>query len=249
MLSWLWLLVIFLPLIWLERLIHRRLQGVWLLLFRDPDMAMILYSIIMLPGVALHEFSHWVMATILMTRTGRFSIFPQRLPDGTLRLGFVETQRTDIFREALIGAAPLIAGTLVILAISFGPLNVALMSEALAMGDLGGVIEGLVAVTRVPDAWLWLYLLFAVSNSMMPSASDRRAWLPVLAVLAVVLAALAYVDLFNVFLNLTIGPLDAVIRALASAFTITVILDLFCVPPLLVLERGLSRLTGLKVEY
>lgn len=249
MLSWLWLLVILVPLILLERLIHRHLQGVWLLLFRDPDMAMILYAIIMLPGVALHEFSHWAMATLLMTRTGRFSIFPQRLPDGTLRLGFVETQRTDMFREALIGAAPLIAGTLVILAISFGPLNVTPMSEALAMGDLGGVIEGLAAVTRVPDAWLWLYLLFAVSNSMLPSASDRRAWLPVLAVVIVAVGALVYVGFSNVLLNVATGPLDAVIRALASAFTITVILDLFCVPPLLVLERGLSRLTGLKVEY
>lgn len=249
MLSWLWLLVILVPLIVLERLIHRHLQGVWLLLFRDPDMAMILYSIIMLPGVALHEFSHWAMATILMTRTGRFSIFPQRLPDGTLRLGFVETQRTDMFREAVIGAAPLMVGTLVILAISFGPLNVAAMSEALAVGDLGGVLEGLVAVTQVPDAWLWLYLLFAVSNSMLPSTSDRRAWLPVLAVVAVVVGALVYAGFSNVLLNVATGPLDAVIRSLASAFTITVVLDVFCLPPLLVLERGLSRLTGLKVEY
>lgn len=249
MLSWLWLLVILVPLIVLERLIHRHLQGVWLLLFRDPDMAMILYSIIMLPGVALHEFSHWAMATILMTRTGRFSIFPQRLPDGTLRLGFVETQKTDMFREALIGAAPLIVGTLVILAISFGPLNVAPMSEALAKGDLGGVLEGLVAVSRVPDAWLWLYLLFAVSNSMLPSASDRRAWLPVLAVVAIVVGVLVYAGFSNVLLNVANGPLDTAIRALASAFTITVILDVFCLPPLLILERGLSRLTGLKVEY
>jgi hypothetical protein len=212
-------------------------------------MAMILYSIIMLPGVALHEFSHWAMATILMTRTGRFSIFPQRLPDGTLRLGFVETQKTDIFREALIGAAPLIVGTLVILAISFGPLNVAAMSDALAVGDLGGVLEGLVAVTRVPDAWLWLYLLFAVSNSMLPSASDRRAWLPVLAVMAIVAGVLVYAGFSSVLLNVATGPLEAAIRALASAFTITVILDVFCLPPLLILERGLSRLTGLKVEY
>lgn len=249
MLSWLWLLVILVPLIVLERLIHRHLQGVWLLLFRDPDMAMILYSIIMLPGVALHEFSHWAMATILMTRTGRFSIFPQRLPDGTLRLGFVETQKTDMFREALIGAAPLIAGTLVIWAISFGPLNVTPMSEALAVGDLGGVLEGLLAVTRVPDAWLWLYLLFAVSNSMLPSASDRRAWLPVLAVVAIVVGVLVYAGFSNVLLNVATGPLDTAIRALASAFTITVILDVFCLPPLLILERGLSRLTGLKVEY
>jgi hypothetical protein len=101
----------------------------------------------------------------------------------------------------------------------------------------------------VPDAWLWLYLLFAVSNSMLPSASDRRAWLPVLAVMAIVAGVLVYAGFSSVLLNVATGPLEAAIRALASAFTITVILDVFCLPPLLILERGLSRLTGLKVEY
>ena len=75
-----------------ERWINRHLQGIWLLIFRDPDIAMITYSLTVLPGVILHEGSHWVVATLIGVRTGRFSVFPERTTDGHLRLGFVETE-------------------------------------------------------------------------------------------------------------------------------------------------------------
>jgi hypothetical protein len=45
------------------------------------------------------------------------------------------------------------------------------------------------------------------------------------------------------------GPLDAAVRALAAAFTITVGLDLFFVPLIWLAERGIMRVTGMKVEY
>ena len=62
------------------------------------------------PGVLLHELSHFVMARLLRVRTGRFSLLPSLMEDGKLRLGFVETDETDLLREALIGTAPLITG-------------------------------------------------------------------------------------------------------------------------------------------
>ena len=46
----------------------------------------------------------------LRVRTGRFSLLPKMLPDGHLRLGFVETARVDVVRDALIGLAPLLSG-------------------------------------------------------------------------------------------------------------------------------------------
>ncbi|MEP7358411.1 MAG: hypothetical protein ABI847_14285, partial [Anaerolineales bacterium] len=82
--AWFWLLLTLLPLVFLERWVHRHLQGIWLLLFRDPDLALIMYSLLMLPGVILHEGSHWLAATMLGVRAGRFSVVPERLPDGTL---------------------------------------------------------------------------------------------------------------------------------------------------------------------
>ncbi|MBP7692531.1 MAG: hypothetical protein KA764_11465 [Anaerolineales bacterium] len=248
-LSWLWLLAAFVPLVFLERWVHRHLQGIWLLLFRSPEVATILYAITMLPGVLVHEASHWVMATVVGARTGRFSLLPERLPDGTLRLGFVETEQTDVFREALIGAAPLLVGSGIVLAISYGALGVGPAAGALAAADVAGVARNLLAVTEAPDAWMWLYLLFAISNSMMPSASDRRAWLPVLAGAGLLASFLIIAGLGALVRDAVAGPLEAGIQALAGAFTITVALDLAAVPALWLLELGLVRVTGLRVDY
>ncbi len=245
----LWLVAAFLPLLLLERYIHRHLQGVWLLLFRSPDVATVLYALVMLPGVLLHEASHWVMATLLGARTGRFSVIPERLPDGTLRLGFVETEATDFFREALIGAAPLIAGALAVSLIGNGLLGAGPVGEALARGDLEALARNVLAFGAAPDAWVWIYLLFTVSNSMLPSASDRRAWLPLLVFGLVLAGVLAYVGLGTLVLDFVVGPVDAAIRVLAAAFTIAVALDLAVAPILWLLERGLMRVTGLRVEY
>lgn len=247
--SWLWLLAVFAPLVLLERYLHRRLQGLWLLVFRNADIAAVLYSVVMLPGVLVHELSHYLMATVLLARTGRFSVLPERLPDGTLRLGFVETEKTDMFREALIGAAPLLAGAGVILAISYFPLNIGPAADALASGDLVLAMQNLGNVLAAPDAWLWVYLLFTVSNSMLPSASDRRAWLPVLVIVAVVTALLLYAGFGQLLADFIAGPLETGIRLLATAFTITVALNVCIAPPVYLLEQALMRLTGLKVEY
>lgn len=246
---WLWLLAAFVPLVLLERWIHRHLQGLWLLIFRSPDIATVLYATVMLPGVVIHEASHWLMATLLGARTGRFSVIPERLPDGTLRLGFVETERTDFFREALIGAAPLIAGSAAVLGIGYGLLGLEPAGQALAAGDLGGVAQNLLAVTAAPDAWIWLYVLFAVSNSMLPSASDRRAWLPLLAFGLLLAGLLVYAGLGALVADFVAGPVETAIRGLAAAVTISVALDLCVVPVLWLVETGLMRLTGMRVEY
>lgn len=107
-----WFLLMLVPLVFLQRLLHRELQAVFLILTRDARLTMGLFSIIFLPGVFLHELSHFLTAKILLIPTGKFSIFPQSLPDGRVQLGYVETARSDAARDSLVGAAPLIVGTL-----------------------------------------------------------------------------------------------------------------------------------------
>jgi hypothetical protein len=247
--SWVWLLLALLPLVFLERWIHRHLQGVWLLIFQDPDIALVMYSIVMLPGVLLHEGSHWVMATLLGVRTGRFSILPERMPDGALRLGYVETVKVDFLREALIGVAPLVAGAGAIIFMGYERLGVGPVGEALTRGDGLAMVEGIRAMTAAPDFWVWLYAIFTVSNSMLPSASDRRAWLPSAALLALLGGLLVYAGFGPVLAEALAAPLDAATRALAAAFTLTIALNLFIAPFIWLVERALMRVTGLKVDY
>jgi hypothetical protein len=221
----------------------------WLLIFRDADLALVVYSLSMLPGVLLHEGSHWAAATLLGVRAGHFSVIPERMEDGTLRLGYVETQKVDFFREALIGAAPLIVGSAAIIFVSYVWLGVRPVGEALVRGDLLGIALGLQAMTHAADFWLWLYFIFTVSNSMLPSASDRRAWWPVLIVIAVLTLFLFYAGLGSVLIATLWPAVEAAARALASAFTLTVGLNLFFAPLIWLAERGVMRVTGLKVEY
>ncbi|MBP1701841.1 MAG: putative rane protein, partial [Chloroflexi bacterium] len=86
-----WLLVILAPLLLFQRYLHRELQAVLLILTRRADLTIMLFSLIFLPGVVLHEASHWLMAKLLRVPTGRFSILPRPMGNGRLQMGFVET--------------------------------------------------------------------------------------------------------------------------------------------------------------
>ena len=247
--TWLWLLLALIPLVLLERWIHRHLQGLWLLILRDADMALVMYSLMMLPGVLLHEGSHWVAATFLGVRAGRFSVVPARLPNGTLRLGYVETARADPLRESLIGAAPLIVGVAAIIFMGYSRLGVGPVGEALARGDLLAAIAAVQSMGDRPDFWLWVYLTFTVANSMLPSASDRRAWGPVLLVAAGLTALVFYAGFGPLLVDSLGGVLERAAGALAAGFTLTVGLNLLILPFLLLLEWVVMRVTGLKVNY
>lgn len=247
--AWFWLLLALIPLVFLERWIHRHLQGIWLLIFRDPDVATMVYALLMLPGVLVHEGSHWLVATLLGVRAGHFSIIPERTPEGTVRLGYVETERPDFVREALIGCAPLVSGSAVIILVGYAWLGAGAVGLAVSQGQWLNAWQSLEWMTRVPDFWLWVYLIFAVSNSMLPSASDRRAWLPLALLLTVLGLVLFGIGLGPALMDMLGPALEAATRALAAAFTLTVTLNLCLAPGLWLLEKALSRLTGLKVEY
>jgi len=248
-LVWLWLFVALMPLLVLERWIHRHLQGIGLLITRDPDLATILYSAFFLPGVALHESSHWIVAKVLGVETARVSLWPQRQPDGTLRLGYVETAKVDFVREALIGIAPLIAGSAVVVLIGYSRLAIGPLGEAVASGDVAAMWRGLVDSLRSADSFIWIYLLFAVSNSMMPSASDRRAWLPVTIMLLLIGLVLYYFGIAPLVAQSVGEPIAAGVRVIASAFSVTIGVNLLIIPLIWLIETLLVRVTGLKINY
>ncbi len=245
----LWFLFTLLLLVVLERWIHRHLQGVCLLVLRDKMLATMMYALLFFPGVFIHESSHWVMAKLLQVRTAKFSIWPQHQKNGTLRLGYVETEKVDPVREAIIGAAPLLVGSIVIVSIGFWRLQIEALGAAFAAGQLPDVIAALQTAFDTADILIWLYLIFAISNSMLPSASDRRAW-PVIAGGLLVLGVSAYLLDLTDMLMLALGnPLALAFQFIAIAFTITIVLNLLIMPLIFLAEQGLVRLTGQRVEY
>jgi hypothetical protein len=242
-----WLLLSLLPLILLQRKVHFEIQACLLLIFRRPDFVSLIFSLLFLPGVIVHELSHYLVARLLAVRTGRFSITPRSLDDGRLQLGYVETAQTDIFRDALIGAAPLIFGGLLVAYLAQARLGLFELVDRLARGEFQAAWVVLQSIPGVPDFWLWFFLLFIISSTMLPSASDRRAWLPILVVL-MVLFVLALLAGIGPWLILSIAPvLNSSLRALAFVFAVSAAVHFLLMPPLYLLRSLLTRLTGLRL--
>jgi hypothetical protein len=242
-----WLLACFLPFILVQRWLHREVQGIFLLLTRRPALALGLFSLLFFPGVLLHEVSHFLSAKLLRVRTGRFSVMPKALPDGRLRMGYVETAPSDPIRDALIGAAPLVTGSLLIAYLGAYRLGMSALATLAARGDWDMFRSALGALPNQPDFWLWFYLAFTVSSTMLPSASDRRAWLPIVTgVLIITVLALLFGAGPWIVSNLT--PLvNRTLRGLAMVFGISLVLHAVLLIPFFLIRLLLSKLTGLRV--
>jgi hypothetical protein len=237
----------FIPLVLLERWIHQH-HGVALLATQHDDAAVLLYALPLLPGVMLHEFSHWLVARLLGVKTAGMSLLPQRQRDGHVRLGSVTIYQTDVIRASLIGVAPLISGSLVVILMGQWVFGVGALGEALQSGQVEAITLALWSALRAPDMWLWLYLLFAVANAMLPSESDRETWPPVILFLAVVAVAV-YILGFSSFL-LDLAPLATLaLRWLAVAFSLTIVADVPFVIVIALAERMLSAASGHRVYY
>ena len=242
-----WFVLTLLPLALLQRLLHREIQAVFLILSRSPEFTVALFSIIFLPGVLLHELSHYLAAVILGVETARFSLLPQTLPGGRLQLGYVETARTDIFRDSIIGAAPLFAGGLLVAYVVVTRLDLLPLWATLRNGQFNLFLLGITLLPKVQDFPLWFYLLFTVSSTMLPSQSDRHAWLP-LALAVVVLLALAVLAGAGPWMLYHTAPaLNTFLSAVAVIFGLSATVHAVLIVPIGLIHLLLARLTGMDV--
>lgn len=242
-----WFILTIVPLVFLQRLLHREIQTVFLILSRSPEFSITFFSIIFLPGVLLHELSHYLMAVILGVPAARFSLIPQMLPEGRLQLGYVETEKTDIIRDSLIGAAPLIAGGTFVAYLSITRLQLLPLWAVLRNGQLDLFWLGITLLPQVKDFPLWFYLIFTISSTMLPSQSDRHAWLP-LGMTVLVLFAVAVVAGAGPWMLTNITPLlNAFLRSGAVIFGLSAALHAIFILPFLLLHRILVRITGVDV--
>lgn len=248
----LWLALALPALLLLQRWIHRHLRGLAYLMTGRMQWAILVYAIILFPGVVLHELSHWLVARLLGVRTGTISLLPQMQKDGTLRLGYVEYYRKrslDPIRESLIGAAPLFSGTIVILLIGSHVFGVANFTAAVQSADLDQLSSALTQLFTAPDFLVWLYLIFAISNAMMPSPSDRRAWRPFLILLAAGAVILYALDRQQVIIAGLVGPMTVSFGYLSLALSLAIGVDFAFVFVIYILEGLVSRLRGVELVY
>ncbi len=250
MINWgtfLYLLLLMVPLSYLQRFLQREIQAILLLITRQPEISMALFSLMFLPGVLLHEVSHFIMAHLLGVRTGRFSIIPKKLEGGRIQLGYVETASSDFFRDALIGVTPLVTGGIFVAYAGVSRLGLNTIWENLTQGQISSINLALKSVVDKPDFWLWFYLIFAVSSTMMPSSSDRRAWLPLISVVVILFGLVLIVGVGPWILTRFGSALKAALDAITMVLGITVLIHLILVPPAWLIRKIISRMVGLQV--
>lgn len=236
------------PLLLLQRALHTEIQTVFLLLTRDARMTIWLFSLLFFPGILLHESSHFLAAKVLGVHTGRFSLLPRPLPGGRLQLGSVEVAQSDIVRDSLIGVAPLVTGGLFIAYVAIYQMHLLTAWGFMRDGQPALFAQGLALLPRYADFWLWLYLVFVVSSTMMPSESDRHAWQP-LAIYAGLLVGLALLTGAGPWMLLHLGPaLNNFFKSVALIFALSAFLHLILLAPTLLAHRILTSITGLDVS-
>ncbi len=168
-------------------------QRLVILLTHSPAAALYVYHALVFPGTILHELSHLAAAWVLRVPAGRLSLLPALESTGSARLGSVHIAQVDPVRESMIGLAPLVTGLATIVLITSRVLQLpaagALLSEPQA---------AIATLAGLPDAVLWLYPVLAIGNTMLPSASDRRAWLAGAAIVAVLAGTLYLLGVRNI---------------------------------------------------
>ncbi|MBI3739957.1 MAG: hypothetical protein HY258_12995 [Chloroflexi bacterium] len=243
-----WFALTLLPLVFLQRLLHREIQAVFLILSRSPEFTIAMFSIIFLPGVLLHEFSHYLMAVILGVRAAKFSLVPQMLPDGRLQLGYVETVKTDIVRDSLIGAAPLFSGGLLVAYLAVTRLDLLPLWDVFRNGQFNLFLMGVSVLPQVKDFPVWFYLVFTISSTMLPSRSDRHAWM-LLGVAILILLVLAILAGAGPWMLEHLAPLlNDFMRVTAVIFGLSAALHVVLALPVALIHFVLARITGVDVK-
>ena len=225
-------------------LFTRRLLSIDILLFlqritRSAHLAHKIHFILVLPGVFLHEFSHFLALRIMgVPSTLHLGV---EMGQEAVVYGHVDFFEKDVnaFMHFITGIAPLLTGLLstTFLAIQFmGVPSILKLIES--QGQIN--VQLILDQTEKIVFWIAFYLLFAIASEMLPSASDRKYWLPLA---GFVLGFLILSLLTNTYpwLLAKIYPfLSNWLKVLAMTFTICLIPQLILLIPLRLLLRLIS---------
>lgn len=212
-------------LIGLSRWITRQVQGLGLRMTGSERVALLAYYLLMLPGIVLHELSHAGMAGLLGMRVGKFELGIR--PRGKyVELGSVTVSSGGALRDSLVGLAPFLGGTAVLLLVSYRVFDVAVLGQAWESGGWEGVLAALDGIWLVPDFALWSYVIFAASNAMIPSPADRQPWLVAGIYIVTTLVAAYTIGGLPVMPAALTAEVAGLLQSLTLAFLFTLALNL-----------------------
>ncbi len=238
-------IVVFGLTLFLQRWLHQHIQGLTFAVTGNAGCAMQFLFVLLLPGVILHEASHWVVANILLVRTGKVMFGLSRTRGKQFSLGSVTVDRTDSFRESLIGVAPFFVGLGAILLIAGYGFDL-WPDSGLSFSQM---LDRVLSTANDWLTWLDLYLIFAVSTAMIPSESDREPWGGVLAVFGVVGAVAIVLGWIPRIPPNVLNGARMVLDGLTFAFAVSVVVNGAVALLLWLVEFTIGAVTRRKVRY
>jgi hypothetical protein len=141
-----------------------------------------LLSLIVLPGTLVHEMAHLLVAGVTLVPVGDISLMPEIKENG-VKLGHVEIQKTDFFRRALIGFAPVFVG-------------IGILVGGIAFANSQFFSQGSYPI------WLILvlfYLTVVIGNTMFSSRKDLEGTLGFVVLFVSIFGALYLLGFNQIF--------------------------------------------------
>lgn len=166
----------------LSKIVQKNL-GVWAFkLTGSYKRAVFLLSIIYFPGTLIHELAHALFAGVMFVHVGSISLVPE-ISQYSIKLGSVEVGKTDPFRRAIIGVAPVFLG-----------ISLLLVASYFLTADLAK------SASLPYSLWLLIfYFVFVISNTMFSSPKDLEGTFEVAVFIICIFLALYILGYYQIF--------------------------------------------------
>ncbi|GAB4510616.1 MAG: hypothetical protein OHK0046_07770 [Anaerolineae bacterium] len=230
----------------IEQWLQQHIFKVGWLLTKNFQTTTILYYTFFLPGILLYEVVYWLAAGLLDVRAERAFSWPEKQEIGQLKLNFVKlSKKASPAKVTLINTAPLLVGLVIIWFIATSIMNIPAVLETLTSGTRNSLGIALNQLFGAADFTLWAYLLFTISNTMIPDTTFLRnwRWLALAAVVFFIPLFLLGVgnDILGEALN---GPISGAMNALSLIFGLMIFIDVLVLALLGGIESMVERITG-----
>ncbi len=150
----------------LSRTLTRTLSYSLYHITRSKKLAVHVMAALFFPGTLIHELSHAFMAMLLRVHVGHMEFVP-KIEGDKVKLGSVLIARTDFLRRFLIGAAPFLTGTAILLGVLFYAAHNQLFGNYQIVILLG-------------------YIVFEIGNTMFSSHKDMEGTVELLLTLLII---------------------------------------------------------------
>lgn len=175
----LFLLVIFLELVALfisSQFLTKALSQVFYRLTKNTTVTISALSLLFLPGVIIHELAHLLTASLLFVPVGDMEFLP-KMQEGGVKMGSVAIGKTDPFRRAVIGVAPILVGVFLLIFLLF-------------YFTLPDTLPALAPAVKYA---LLFYLVFQLANTMFSSKKDVEGTIETVLAIAIILVIFYFV--------------------------------------------------------